>query len=73
MLNFLSVIAVKLLQVTYLHRTQPDAPAIEILNSIQMEVLKAGTSPNRIGCHPTFAVSYPQFAQHRENSLQKQH
>jgi hypothetical protein len=42
LLGFLSVIAVELLQVTYLHRTQPDAPAIEILNSIQMEVLKAG-------------------------------
>jgi hypothetical protein len=44
MLGFLSVIAVELLQVTYLHRTQPDAPAIEILNFIQIEVLKAGTS-----------------------------
>lgn len=44
MLGFLSVIAVELLHVTYLHRTQPDAPAIEILNSLQMEVLKAGTS-----------------------------
>jgi Transposase DDE domain len=44
MLGFLSVIAVELLYVTYLHRTQPDAPAIEILNSIQMEVLKAGIS-----------------------------
>jgi hypothetical protein len=42
LLGFLSVIAVELLQVTYLHRTQPDAPAIEILNSVQMEVLKAG-------------------------------
>jgi hypothetical protein len=31
-------------RVTYLHRTQPDAPAIEILNFIQIEVLKAGTS-----------------------------
>ena len=30
-----------LAQVTYLHRTQPDAHAIEILNSVQMEVLKA--------------------------------
>ena len=28
LLGFLSVIAVELLQVTYLHRTQPDAPAI---------------------------------------------
>ena len=43
MLGFLSVIAVELLQVTYLHRTQPDAPALEILNPIQIEVLKAGT------------------------------
>ena len=44
MLGFLSVITVELLHVTYLHRTQPDAPAIEILNPIQLEVLKAGTS-----------------------------
>jgi hypothetical protein len=44
MLGFLSVIAVELLHVTYLHRTQPDAPAIKILNPIQIEVLKAGTS-----------------------------
>ena len=44
MLGFLSVIAVELLQVTYLHRTQPDAPALEILTPIQIEVLKAATS-----------------------------
>jgi Transposase DDE domain len=44
MLGFLSVIAVELLQVTYLHRTQPDAPALEILNPIEIEVLKAGTA-----------------------------
>lgn len=42
LLGFLSVIAVELLQVTYLHRTQPDAPAREILNPVQLEVLKAG-------------------------------
>ena len=41
LLGFLSVIAVELLQVTYLHRTQPAAPAIEILNPIQLQVLKA--------------------------------
>ena len=40
LLGFLSVIAVRLLRVTYLHRTQPDAPASEILNSVQLEVLK---------------------------------
>ena len=44
LLGFLSVIAVELLQVTYLHRTQPDAPAIAILNSVQLEVLKAKAS-----------------------------
>lgn len=44
MLGFLSIIAVELLQVTYQNRTQPDAPALEILTPIQIEVLKAGTS-----------------------------
>ena len=44
LLGFLSVIAVELLQVTYLHRTQPEAPAIAILNSVQLEVLKAKAS-----------------------------
>ncbi len=41
LLGFLSVIAVELLQVTYLHRTEPDTPAVSILNSVQIEVLKA--------------------------------
>lgn len=41
LLGFLSVIAVELLQVTYLHRTQPTALATEILNPIQLQVLKA--------------------------------
>lgn len=43
LLDFLSVIAVELLQVTYLHRTQPDAPAQEILNPVQLKVLKAAS------------------------------
>ena len=47
MFGFLSVIAVELLQVTYLHRTQPDALAIEILNPVQLEVLKAA-SPSKL-------------------------
>ena len=45
LLGFLSVIAVELLQVTYLHRTQPDAPAIagavrgaQSLSSIQFSL-----------------------------------
>lgn len=41
LLGFLSVIAVELLRVTYLHRTEPDALAINILNPVQIEVLKA--------------------------------
>jgi hypothetical protein len=41
LLGFLSVCAVELLQVTYLHRNQPDAPAIEILSPVQIQVLQA--------------------------------
>jgi len=41
LLGFLAVIAVELLQLTYLHRTQPTVAAIEILNPLQIKVLKA--------------------------------
>ncbi len=41
LVGFLSVIAVELLQLTYLHRTLPSAPAIEILNPLQLRILKA--------------------------------
>lgn len=41
LVGFLSVIAVELLQLTYLHRTQPTATAMEILNPLQIKVLKA--------------------------------
>jgi hypothetical protein len=41
LVGFLSVIAVELLQLTYLHRTQASAPAIEILNPLQLRILKA--------------------------------
>jgi len=41
LLGFLSVIAVELLQLTYLQRTQPKALATQILNPIQLQVLKA--------------------------------
>lgn len=41
LLGFLSVCAVELLQITYLHRNQPDAPAVEILSPVQIQVLKA--------------------------------
>lgn len=41
LVGFLSVIAVELLQLTYLHRTQHEAPAIEILNPLELRILKA--------------------------------
>ena len=41
LIGFLSVIAVELLRLTYLHRTQPDSPAIEILNPLELRILKA--------------------------------
>jgi len=41
LVGFLSVIAVELLQLTYLHRTQPTADAIIVLNPLQLRILKA--------------------------------
>ncbi|MBN4006737.1 MAG: hypothetical protein HWQ58_35280 [Nostoc sp. LPT] len=41
LVGFLGVIAVELLQLTYLHRTQPSALAIEILNPLELKILKA--------------------------------
>ncbi len=41
LVGFLSVIAVELLQLTYLHRTQPTTDAIIILNPLQLRILKA--------------------------------
>ncbi len=47
LLGFLTVIAVDLLRLTYLHRTQPDLPADQVLSEAQLAVLiaKAGKSP----------------------------
>lgn len=44
LLGFLSVIAVELLRLTYLQRTQPQMPAQVVLNSVQIEVLSAKSS-----------------------------
>lgn len=41
LIGFLSVIAVELLRLTYLHRTEPSASAIEILNPLEIRILKA--------------------------------
>ena len=44
LLGFLSVIAAELLQLTYLHRTQPEASVELVLNSTQIAVLKVKSS-----------------------------
>jgi hypothetical protein len=44
LLGFLTVIAAQLLRVTYLHRTQPQAPALAVLSAVHFDVLKAGSS-----------------------------
>lgn len=41
LIGFLSVIAVELLRLTYLHHTQPSVLAIEILNPLELRILKA--------------------------------
>ena len=44
LLGFLSVIAADLLRLTYLQRTQPETPVEAVLNSVQIQVLKAKSS-----------------------------
>jgi hypothetical protein len=44
LLGFLTVIAAEVLRVTYMHRTQPDAPATMVISSVQLDVLKARSS-----------------------------
>lgn len=44
LLGFLTVIAAELLQITYLHRTQPEATAETVLSPVQLDVLKASSS-----------------------------
>ncbi len=75
LLGFLSVIAVELLQVTYLHRSQPDAPATDILNPLQLKVLKA-TVASRKKLPPVLTVAWAVesiaflggFLEHRRHS-----
>ena len=43
LLGFLSVIAVDLLRLTYLHRTQPEASAHTVLSAVQLQLLQAKT------------------------------
>jgi hypothetical protein len=44
LLGFLTVIAAELLRVTYLYRTQPQAPAQTVLSPSQLNVLKANSA-----------------------------
>jgi len=44
LLGFLSVIAADLLRLTYWQRTEPERSAESVLNSVQMQVLKAKAS-----------------------------
>ena len=45
LLGFLSVIAADLLHLTYWQRTQPEHPAESVLTTVQLQVLKAKSSP----------------------------
>lgn len=54
LLGFLSVIAVDLLRLTYLKRTQPEMPAETVLSSGQLQVLKAKSA----GLPQTLTVSW---------------
>ena len=59
----------------YLHRTQPDAPATDVLNPIQLKVLKA-TVANRKKLPPVLTVAWAiesvaflgGFLEHRRHS-----
>ncbi|HLO84229.1 MAG TPA: IS4 family transposase [Nostocaceae cyanobacterium] len=55
--GFLTVLAVELLQLTYLHRTQPDLPALVVLNPTQEAVLKAHSS-NKSSKSTVFNVAW---------------
>ncbi len=72
LIGFLSVIAVDLLRLTYLHRTQPDAPAEEGLNEVQIKVLQAKTPPDSntlsIGWAVAAIARLGGYLEHRRNS-----
>lgn len=59
-IGFFSVIAVELLHLTYLHRHQPHANAIELLNPLQLQVLRVSIAGTRNFLADTYALStYP--------------
>ena len=72
LLGFLSVIAVDLLRLTYLHRTQPEAPAEEGLSAVQIQVLQAKTPLDSNTLNVGWAVAaiarLGGYLEHRRNS-----
>ena len=57
LLGFLCVIALDLLRLTYLKRTQPDMPAETMLSSGQIQVLKAKSSQTLKALTVSWALS----------------
>ena len=72
LLGFLSVIAVELLRLTYLHRTQPEAPADHVLSEAQINLLQAKVSPSSDNVSIGWAVAaiarLGGYLQHRRNT-----
>lgn len=72
LLGFLSVIAMDLLRLTYLHRTQPEASAQSVLSETQIQVLKAKTScsssPLDVGWAVNEIARLGGYLEHRRNS-----
>ena len=73
LIGFLSVIAVDLLRLTYLHRTQPEAPAKDVLSEGQIKVLQAKTPPDSHALNVGWAVAaiarLGGYLEHRRNSV----
>lgn len=72
LLGFLSVIAVDLLRLTYLHRTQPETPAEQVLSEAQIKVLQAKTlsssDPVTIGWAVGAIARLGGYLDHRRNT-----
>ena len=73
LLGFLTSIAAQLLRMTYLNRTEPEAPATSVLNETQLEVLKASSSQSlpsvlTVAWAVTAVARLGGYLEHRKNS-----
>ena len=72
LIGFLSVIAVDLLRLTYLHRTQPDAPAKDVLTEVKIEGLQDKTPSDSPSLSVGWAIAaiarLGGYLEHRRNS-----